>query len=246
MATFAQVRERVLEFTGRLDLDSNDADGTKKVHFFINEAQKRLDGKYPVSKDHLVRFASIAVGDNTFTVRYMRRVDALWFSQDEDGKRWQLGEVSAVRLRTEFPHVDSSTDPLTTAPSCFAIVASGLAPEQKAVTDLSSYLDTGGIITGDHWNYDTIMFAPAADSAYTARLEGLFYLSPLSADDDVSYWTINRPNLLINQTCALIEHAYKNTSGYNDWMQGVKDEGRDLDSDIVRREEAIAGLVMRG
>src|SRR5690606_35645127 len=137
------IAERVIDLSGRQDLKLQDSAGTEKIDHFINAAQLYLDLKIDHYKNHMTTLVALTAGTAVTTVRYLRSIDAVWLS---DGTaEYDLEQVDRRSMRAAYPKPIASVD--RGRPLYYAQEVIGLAPEQKDVSDLSSYSGVESLMT---------------------------------------------------------------------------------------------------
>ncbi len=248
MATLTQIVERLLETSGRQDLDANDGDGVKKAWHVINAAQRELDLKMAPPKNELRYVGLLAAGDIAEQVQYLRSIEEVWVDGEDTtstDKRTRLVQVQLHKLREKY----NKSDPTLIdrgRPNEYALDVIGLSTEQEATTDLTSFSDVGTMKTGDHWNYNGLLMYPPADAAYTIQIYGTFWTYPLANNTDTSYWTMLHEECLIWMCNYILEVRKRNSTGAADWLRSIERYLGNLDKDFTDREMSHNQLTMKG
>ena len=92
---------------------------------------------------------------------------------------------------------------------------------------------------------DGILFMPPADGVYAMTIYGGFF-SDLSDDLDTTYHSEMYPELLLMASNLALEVFFRNTQGFNDWLNSMQVWLRTIDHDLVRAEMVLAGNTLKG
>ncbi len=241
------LKEKLKAESGRFDLDALDVGGINKLTRVLNEAQRWLDRQATPRKNSLRKVGNLAAGDISITTRYLRSVEKVWVSGTADDgidTRIPLKQADLHLLREKYARSDS-TDIDQGTPTDYALDVIGLSTEQNDVTDLSSFQDTETILTGDHWNYEGIVFYPPADRVFTISIYGTFWSPELVADADITYWALE-PQLLVNVARMLLEGRKRNNAGVRAWREIIDPQIFGLEKDKVAMEISHDQIVPQG
>jgi hypothetical protein len=240
--TLAEVRARVVELNGRRDMESGAAQTT--LTFFVNQAIKKLDRMVKTPRELARQQYDISTSILTYRM-YMtkcRSVQEVWITDAVDGTKTQLERKTLTWLRNNYPKPVSSLN--AGRPKYYAPMILALAPDQSDLDD-TSYLnefsrDADGLLLQPSgvtaFEYTGITWRPPADAEYTVTVIGQFYSPELSSDSDKNFWTEVHPDLVILATLYVIEVAYRNSEGANDWYNALKPEIKGLEDDAVEGE----------
>jgi len=219
MSTLVQLREDLARVSGHHELvaDYAGADYSDNgADYYINAAQKWLDEMFEYRKSEAWLFKALSAGDSLVTFNAARFLERVVLADTTSG-RAELTRKTFRELRSLYSNVPlSSIDQGT--PAYWAPATIGLAPEQYD-QDADS-LTAAGIVDidflayGNHYPTQGLIVMPPADAAYTLEVLGKWYSKALSADADVSVWSVNHPTLLIRAAMREMEiDGFRNQQG---------------------------------
>jgi len=84
-------------------------------------------------------------------------------------------------------------------------------------------------------NTKQLITMPPADRTYTVRVQGLFGSPALSANTDLSFWTIQHPDILIWAAMYQLEVAYRNFEGSKAILSNLLEMVETLDNEVVEQ-----------
>lgn len=249
MATRLDIVKQVLKATGDYSqvTDAEGGDYTDNgIDWHINNAQKFLDREFKYKKDKAWVYKKVTQGESLVTLARARNIIEVWVAQ-AGGTRTRLATRTAGELRADYSSVPLSA--ITQArPTVYACPITGLAPAQYAETESS--LSTAGmtdldyLIFGNYYASDAIVIMPPADGTYTVEILANCFSKTLTADADVSFWSINEPSLLVDATCLHMENQlHRNAQGYSDKLGPLDKALTQLFHDLV--EEEASGVPTR-
>jgi len=232
-----QIREKFVHISGRYDLVADNG-SDQGANFYINAGIRLLDEMRIHPKSMARHISKPDAGAISIEVTDVLAFKEVW-AQSADG-RSIVDKKSLGWIREEYAKESSEIDqgkPLYWSPAVL-----GLAPFQSALTadDLDGLLDWEDIKTGDHYNYDGIIFMPPTDGTYTISIWAEFYSKKLVADTDKNFWSVRYPILVIKAAMYQLESIYRNTEGMKDALNALDFELTRLDHASVRQE--IAGI----
>lgn len=214
---FLDVKKKFISLSGRHDLVVDLTDYVDNgADWFINEGQRELD-RLLHSKSSLVELSvSISAGNWKATWNNLRAIRRIMLVTST-GRKY-LKKVNLEQLREMLADGATGFDDNTRAePTHYAI---GL------FRDVSAPLATTEGVAG-------IVFQPPADGDYSIIAEAMIYSPELSADDDVSWWTINHAMTLVHAAMFKLETLYRNQQGASDWMAAIQMSLDGIDHDEV-------------
>jgi len=244
MADLDAVRTAVIKQSGRFDLvtDAPGGDfsnlvnaGSIGINHYINKAQRMLDRLLPTPQSKAWFDNTPSAGTYSLEMTDVRSILEFWIANATDRK--QIGRLPLPDFMDKF---DTPTASITNGacPTNWAIAQFNRAPARIGQT-----LPTYGfeeMITGDATTKQGVIWSPPSDGTYSVLVLGLFYSEALSADTDVSFWTANHEEILIDATRYLLESAHKNREGMADFKATFQEAVADIDKDNV--EEEISGV----
>lgn len=239
------LRKLLVNQVGRPDLvvdAANDDWGDAGANALLNRGQKLLDRLIVLPHHERWYTAQIEVGQWKLTFPLCRVVKQVWFAGTCG--RWRLTMKSFAELQALAGFEPNFGDVAPGQPVHYAVASGAQAPSQfdKTGSDFEAdgandWEDLTLGASGDESDiYDGIVWMPPAAEVYSARVLGLWYTKPLSDDEDLSWWSINDPHLLVRACQAELEIDYRNTEGYNDAIGGLKAHLRGLDQDRAEQE----------
>jgi len=254
MADFLQVKKDLVHITGRYDLvaDVGGADYSDPTYgltakYLLNAGQRLLDKLTDTPKTQAWYFCVPSAGDVRVDIQYCRAIHSVWVYDNDDNERARVNRCSLPWLLEQYPGDPDDND--QGAPEYYAINVLGLSPEQASET--SADFDTAGIedyhevYFESHWAHTGIVWRPASDGNYTLRILGHFRSPTLSADTDLSWWTVYEPEALVAAAQYVLEGAYRNTQGMKDFAAYMEPFIKGVDDDLAT-EDMHAGHVMEG
>ncbi len=248
-ADLSDIRTALVRLSGRADLVVDTSGFVDNgANAFINMGQRLLDRlsgfNNPASENR--QFVELAQGDNTATFDRLRSVSEVWVADATDG-RTQLEYRTLNELRKNFPGVVSEMDQgrprfwshsvRVTAPRNIADDGSEFAADTNAAdfTVTTKFIAPG------------IEFFLPSDGVYTLTVFGRFYSPELKSNTDVSYWSQEQPELLVEAARYEIElQQHRNTAGTNAWLTDLLARVREIFfDDVAKKAESWALTDMR-
>ena len=231
-----QVRTQFRSVSGRFDLVNSDF-SDNGADFYINAGQRHLDrlGKNQKSFASCYRFCE--AGFWTVQFPYCRAIQEVWAATIT--ARWQLEKRDLQDLlEGYFTTIPSGIDTGNTL--YYAPAVTRMSPGSSTVTvdtieAFVGYMDT---MSGDHYEYNSILMAPPPDERLMIEIKGLFYSEKLEEDTDKSYWSEVHPDILIMAAMRHLEIVNRNTQGKRDWDDAIASELFEVDKDLVEEEIA--------
>lgn len=217
-----QVRKQFITTSGRHDLVVDTTDyADDGANFFIQAGNDFLDDR----QVHPDRTASVkfTLSAGQYSVEVLPRARAVYDVWVDDGGENEDEGLSKLTSMTwgdfheEYPLVGSDD---------------GQDRPEKYTLDLQRQADTD--IAGNK-AIRRILFVPRADYAYTLVVQGSFY-TELADDEDVSYWSLNHPDMLVMAALYKLEVFYRNTQGAQDWLRQIQLQLSDIDRGVAAEE----------
>ena len=229
-----QIRQQFRSDSGRFDLVN--ADGSDNgVDFYINAGQRHLDRLDETQKSPAICYRFCESGLWSVQFSYCRAVKEVWAATPT--ARWQLEKKNLQDLIAGyFTGLPSSIDPGATLYYSPAITRG--IPKGITAADFEAFIGYVDVMTGDHYNYNSVLLAPPPDEKLLVEIKGLFYSEGLSADTDRSYWSEVHPDVLIMAAMRHIEIINRNTQGVNDWDNSIAAATVGIGKDLVEEEIA--------
>ena len=229
-----QIRQQLRTVSGRFDLV--DADGSDSgAGFYINAGQRHLDRLDETQKSPAICYRFCEPGFWSVQFPYCRAVKEAWAATLT--ARWQLEKKNLQDLIAGyFTKLPSGIDPGGTLYYSPAITR--YIPEDIAADDFEAFIGYVDVMSGDHYNYNSILLAPPPDEKLLVEVKGLFYSYELSADTDESYWSEVHPDVLIMAAMRHIEIVNRNTQGVRDWDNSIAAAVVGIGKDLVEEEIA--------
>lgn len=209
-----------VEATGRQDLDNTSGTGAK---FYLNAAQRWLDGQYENPKSQARHSVPVAAGQYVVHVPFLRIVHAASLV-NVDG-RTPLTFVGYEELRGQYSALFSSQETnveniageaFRGTPCFYTVVNNSLSPYSRSGNFPSLVRGREGILPGDDFIYKSILILTPTDAVTSLDLEGLFYQPELTIPGDRSYWTEVRPEVLVMAAAMIHEGFLRNSEGVKD------------------------------
>lgn len=245
MANLLGIITNVIEDTGRLDLvaSAHHGDYTDNgIVRHVNAGQRWLDTHFEYKGDSAFIYKVLAAGQTIVTFNKARYIEEV-FLMSNGGRRRALRFKNARELLTSvYPEVDQSEIDRG-EPMYWTLRPVGLAPEQYDL-DADDLLAAGAVDYqwlqyGNYYLLDSIIVAPPPDQAYTLAIRGRYYSKELLLPADVSFWSVNRPELLEDSTKAsIMRRLSRNATGYKDVTDPILADLRQLAYDMYSEEVA--------
>jgi len=208
-----EIRETFREETGRYDLVTS-AGSNAGVDKYINSAQKWLDRQLDFEGADAQVTKSLSTASWSTELEGLRAVKSVAV-EDPNGDFCYLDRRQFMDVQELLKNSDSSS------------------------YGLPRYWSEGRLLPGNRTSGVFKLFTyPAADSAYTLYIEGLFGSTELVSDTDQSFWSALFPMVLVKATFMKAEAFQRNSTGERDLRQSVLDELRGIDHDEVERQLA--------
>jgi hypothetical protein len=229
-----QIRTKFRELSGRFDL-VNDDFSDNGADFFINEGSKFLDRLDENQKSWASCFRFLEIGLFSVQFPYCRAIKEVWAGSTTG--RWQVKKINLQDLLSEYltglPNSRSNGLPLYYSPCITRYI-----PENATVLDIESFIGWVEVPSGNHHEYNAILFNVPTSEKLTIDIRGLFYSQKLIEDIDKNYWSEVHPLLLISASMRQLEITNRNTQGVNDWTSAIQTEIQQIGFDLV--EELIS------
>jgi hypothetical protein len=203
--------ELVIDFAGA-DYSDDGAD------YYLNAAQRWLDDMFPYRKSQAWYFSVLAAGQSLVTFNSARYVERVVLASGTDG-RTEL--IRKTQRELQVLYSDYTDVPLSSldqgTPEYWAPAVIGLAPEQYA-EDATTLAAAGAedldfLAHGNHYPLQGLIVMPPSDGVRTVEVLGRWYSKELSADADVSVWSVNHPDLLVRAAMRELEITFRNEQG---------------------------------
>jgi hypothetical protein len=183
----------------------------------------------------------LAAGEAQVTFVKARWIEQVWIAP-VNGQRRELTVCDIRWLRKQYPDVPLSAV-TRAAPQYWAIPIVNLAPEQ--VGDEEDNLEAAGLTDldflqyGDLWLTDVVMIMPPADMAYTVEVLARWRYHELSDDDDVSFWSMAEPDILVAATKVQLElNKHRNETGQMQFEKYCLAELKRLEHELASENAA--------
>ena len=109
----------------------------------------------------------------------------------------------------------------------------------SATKMFTNVTDTDVLALGDTFAEKSILIMPPSDIAYTVEVLCAWRSPKLTNDTHRSFWTVNKPALLVRTAMMLLETDFhRNTQGRRDYELAVKEEITLLYHDLIAEEQA--------
>jgi len=231
-----EVRQQFRILSGRFDLVDN-VGVDLGANFFINEGQKYLD-RHPMNTNRRAvgrLFKILHAGDYYINFQQCRSIKEVW-AATATGGRWQLTKKAIEDFRLTYTDMWGS---LTQgSPEHYTPAFLRSVPETNHLPPggLDAILGFADVMAGASYGYNGVLIGPPPDVDTHVEVWGLFYSDTLTADIDLSFWSVNYPSLLIMAALRSIEVFNRNTQGMKDWEAAIGMEFAGFDADVVEEE----------
>ena len=227
-----QILTSVIELSGRPDLSENMITGQTKGEFFLQAGLKLLDTAQQTPESQRWYMADLTVGQYKVNFQNARAVKEVWMA-NSDG-RFRLIETDLNKLKENYADLYQNAD--TGEPKYYAVNSIHLSPQERSLLSGEGFTyDYQGLMFGDSYGYNGILWMPPTDTVYTVEILADFF-SVMSESDDRCYWSIVYPNVLIQATLFAIEVFYRNSQGMQDYLTSLKPFIQGIDFDLAVQE----------
>lgn len=245
MSTLLQVRQKLVKDSGHYNLvvDGMNSDWTDNgANDLINQGQRWLDRKFEYDKQQAWYTQVLSQGQSLLTFAKARYIERVQIATTTDG-RIELDRKNFFDLQTEYKTVPLSSVE-ESQPLYWCPLVPGLAPELYSET--SGSLTTDGVVDidfyqyGNHYLTSAIMILPPPEQDYTVKVLARWLSKELSDDADVSFWSVNAPELLVRAARLQLEtDLHRNPEGAMGFEQRLLDDLGDFYRDF--KAEAVSG-----
>ena len=235
------VRKDFVKKSGFRDLiKSGGADN--EANTFIQSGGRLLDTLQPnpaCVRSHLV---DLAQDDYQVTFSDCRVIDSVWVI-DEDGARDnQITRKTIGELRKLYPGPFADID--TGIPLYYAPLV-GVEPSMQTAVAGDYSADFLDLLFGKAYAVTGIIIMPPANQVYTMEVHGRWFTKKLEVDGDESWWSINRPELLVLAAMCVREMFFRNTEGVRGYLDpqfgSLALMLRGIDRDMAAQEAVNSG-----
>lgn len=215
-----QIRKKLVELSGLYSLVEDYEGGDYSdngADFFIQNGQKWMERKLDTPNAPAEYQITLSAGDHSILVSDSRAV-----------KRVRVEEIGYLDKFT-MPEVwDKYGDEQAIAD------ADQGEPREYAIGIYRRAGNSNKIRLANK----KLFIMPPADKNYTLFVEGLFFSAYLDDDEDVNWWSLYEPAVLIQSALYQRETFLRNTQGMNDWRGAILDHLQGIDFDQVEEESA--------
>ena len=219
------IRQEFVRQSGRYDL--TDEDGANQgADFYIRAGQLWLDRASEQKRDFGRAFSLTEPGNYIVRFPLCRSIHEVWVFDLEKGHKLRKKSLSELKLQFQkpFEHVDQ------TLPQYFCPANFQLAGDAKPYFD--AFSSRADIISS--WQaYEGVILMPVPDRQYQVEIWGKFYSQKLESDEDVSFWSLHYPHILVMAAQRALEVFYRNTQGVQDWTMAIQSELLTLEHDHI-------------
>jgi len=228
------IAAQFVEISGRPDLEPGGS-STVDAYWYINQAQRMLD-RYLSDGKAVARYAvDVEAGQILVPIYGCRAVKEVYIV--DATKRTRLSKIDVQTLRSWYPNPKANLD--ADKPIYYCPIASRRYPKSQTSSDVTYTWILEEILDSSKRNsYNAILIEPPPDVTYTIEVWGLWYTESLSKGADVSYWTEEHPDILLNAALYKLEVHYRNTEGAKDWKGAVDLDMAELMKDFIEEETA--------
>ena len=255
-SNLGHVRDLFVQATGRYDLVNED--GTDNgANRLINMGARMLDDMSRHNKSIERHIIYISTGCTRAEVRWCRAIKEVWLLQDSGESRTRLEKKTLEQFWEDYPdhfyYRQTDNDPPfqtnntagSGTPLYYAINVEGLNPTQNYTdalkfaqnVDRFSY-GAEDVVAPDHFATRSILIAPTPDEAMALDIRGYFYSAILDKDQDMNYWTMVYPDLLVLAADYKVESLLnRNTEGMKDKLAAIQQIVTGVWHNLVEEEQ---------
>ena len=250
MSDLVSIREMFVKSTLRYDLvvDGEGGDWSDNgADWFINAGQRYLDMTVGRPRPYRRHQVPLAVDQCTVELQKLISIKSVQIIESGEGRTDITRNVLPPdEFRVKYP--DEIADWDTGKPVAWTSNVIGLSPDLKDEEsgDFAGdgVLDYDDVKFGNDYAYDGILLYPKCDQAYTLIIIAKFFNPTLVDDSDVSYWTVNFPELLVSAAGYAHERTMKNAAGMRTKLEEMEPIIQEIDNALVEREfTEISGTI---
>lgn len=226
--TLLDIRKQFVTQSGRYDLVvDTSAFADAGADYYIQEGQRFLDRRATHKKSNRTTYPTLAQ-DAHFVVLATARAlgDVYVFHENAYIELEKLSQREFFRCAATDAAVDIVADPdiiKTITPS---------TPRYYTIVDMQDFPGLTDEKTGK-----CILLNCPSDVETVLKVSYLSYTTPLSADTDTNFWTLEAPQTIIQAALYTLERAYRNREGMVDHLQSIDLDLQGLDYDVVEEEQ---------
>jgi len=210
-----EVRIDFIKKSGFRDLVKRGGYADNGANAFIQSGARLLDTLQP--NPACIRSHLTDLTENQYQVTFSdcRVVDSVWVIDEDGGRDNQLKRKTIGELRDLYPGPFSDID--TGIPAYYAPLI-GVDPSMQDAVAGDYSADFLDLLFGKAYATTGIIIMPPADQAYTLEVHGRWFTKRLEEDTDESWWSINRPELLVLAAMCVREMFFRNTEGVRGYL----------------------------
>jgi len=236
------VRTDFVKKSGFRDLVKSGGFADNGANAFIQSGARLLDTLQPNPACVRSHVTDLEINDYQVTFSDCRVIDSVWVI-DEDGERDnQLIRKTIGKLRKLYPGPFTDID--TGMPKYYAPLI-GVEPSMQTAVAGDYSADFLDLLFGKAYATTGIIVMPPVDQVYTIEVHGRWFTKKLEADTDVSWWSINRPELLVLAAMCMREMFFRNTEGVRGYLDpqfgSLALMLRGIDRDMAAQEASNSG-----
>jgi hypothetical protein len=206
------------------------------ANVYLNAAQRMLDRLQTTKQSLGMNYTRVEADGFSVVFQDCRSIELVRAIRISDDGRSDLTKKTQDYIRSlSFSTATSSTGtPLYYAPVNFRL-APGRSIQLDQLEIPASYVT---LIGEKDYNYNGIVFFPAADEPYVMEIIGNFYTPTLINDEDESFWTAQHPEILVMGAQCIVEMFNRNSEGVKDWTNAIKGLLSGIDYDLAEEDFA--------
>ena len=237
-----EIRDFLVEYTGRYDLQSN----TTMAAFFINAGIKMLDDRVKAPTTASRHLIPMAIGMFIVYVQELKTIEDIAWRATADKTLTYLERIREKILverygkaipayETGMLPYDSYVTASTGSPALYSLVPIAASPMQVGI-EKEQTNPGAGIKYGETDNTVGIMIYPAPDTAGTLQITGYFDRSHITGDFESNWWMKVYPELVVEAAAYKIEVSTRNTEGANDRLRALEIALHDVENSMIDLE----------
>lgn len=220
------IRKMFVKMSGRYDLVvDEDTWSDNGADWFIQGAQRYLDRKLETGQARARYFGVLKSNERAMKIPCARVIEKVSYLVSD--KKQPLIKVSSSTPIEAWYAVTTPGPPTYYSPLTLKIAEGANFDNTIGLYADVMYQDS---------EYLGISFNKKADQNYGVEVEGLFYSPKLLADESISFWTEQNPDILVAASLMTLERFYRNLEGVKESKASVDDMVFQLDFDYVAQE----------
>jgi len=222
------VREWFVKESGRYDLLYDVATfGDGGADRYINAGARWLDRQVTMLNQWGKVFRTLGAGEYLLELSACRTIDVVDVRKS-DGEIVRLSRRTFGEIRERFR--EDISEITNAEPQYYTLDSLREHDAQEADPP-----DTEGITSSSWRTRVGLLILPPPTEEVTIIVEGKFFTSELTSDEDENFWSANEPSVLVKAGLRELESFYRNTAGVQDWTNSIMQDLVGIEKDFIEK-----------